>query len=153
MPLLRLSTSSMDGRARVPHFSSRSAAHVLARIREGERIFATENDAADPGPRRGKDENGLVVGLCAQLSAVRRRRTADGRLPVRRQPVGRLRGAPPRRHRGILQCDGYAGYRKIAGGPHANGLRLAGCWAHLRRRSSTSTPMASRSSRRRRSSR
>jgi hypothetical protein len=37
-------------------------------------------------------------------------------------------------YRGILQCDGYAGYRKLAGAPHANGLRLAGCWAHLRRR-------------------
>jgi transposase len=37
-------------------------------------------------------------------------------------------------YRGILQCDGYAGYRKLAGIPHANGLRLAGCWAHLRRR-------------------
>jgi len=37
-------------------------------------------------------------------------------------------------YRGILQCDGYSGYRKLAGVPHANGLRLAGCWAHLRRR-------------------
>jgi len=27
-----------------------------------------------------------------------------------------------------------SGYRKLAGAPHANGLRLAGCWAHLRRR-------------------
>jgi hypothetical protein len=33
-------------------------------------------------------------------------------------------------YRGILQCDGYAGYRKIAGGAHSNGMRLAGCWAH-----------------------
>ncbi len=37
-------------------------------------------------------------------------------------------------YRGILQCDGYAGYCKIAGAPYSNGLRLAGCWAHLRRR-------------------
>jgi hypothetical protein len=37
-------------------------------------------------------------------------------------------------YRGNLQCDGYAGYRKLAGAPHSNGLRLAGCWAHLRRR-------------------
>src|ERR1700677_2173903 len=37
-------------------------------------------------------------------------------------------------YHGILQCDGYAGYRKLAGGPRANGMRLAGCWAHLRRR-------------------
>jgi transposase len=37
-------------------------------------------------------------------------------------------------YRGILQCDGYAGYRKLAGGPHSNGMRLAGCWAHLRRK-------------------
>jgi hypothetical protein len=37
-------------------------------------------------------------------------------------------------NRGILQCDGYGGYRKLAGTRHSNGLRLAGCWAHLRRR-------------------
>ena len=37
-------------------------------------------------------------------------------------------------YRGILQCDGYAGYAKIARAPHSNGLRLAGCWAHLRRK-------------------
>jgi transposase len=37
-------------------------------------------------------------------------------------------------YRGILQCDGYAGYRKLAGDPRANDLRLAGCWAHRVRR-------------------
>jgi hypothetical protein len=45
------------------------AAHVLGRIREGERIFADETTlpTLDPGPfdrLRGQDQNCLVVGLC-----------------------------------------------------------------------------------------
>ena len=74
------------------------------------------------------------MGLCARRSAFRRYWTADGRLPVRGQSIRRLRGASLGDYRGILQCDGYAGYRKLARASHSNGLRLAGCWAHLRRR-------------------
>lgn len=36
-------------------------------------------------------------------------------------------------YRGIVQCDGYAAYKKIAGGPRREAIRLAFCWAHLRR--------------------
>ena len=33
---------------------------------------------------------------------------------------------------GKVQCDGYAGYRAFAG--RRNGIELAGCWAHVRRK-------------------
>lgn len=33
---------------------------------------------------------------------------------------------------GIIQCDGYPGYRAFAKGRH--GVELAGCWAHVRRK-------------------
>ncbi len=33
---------------------------------------------------------------------------------------------------GIIQCDGYAGYRAFANG--RKGIELAGCWAHARRK-------------------
>ena len=38
-------------------------------------------------------------------------------------------------YRGILQVDGYAAYNKLARKDGGNdGPRLAGCWAHSRRR-------------------
>src|SRR5262249_41109519 len=37
------------------------------------------------------------------------------------------------RYRGIVQCDGYAAYKKIAAAP-GEAITLAFCWAHLRRR-------------------
>jgi transposase len=37
------------------------------------------------------------------------------------------------RYRGIMQCDGYAAYKKIAAAP-GEAITLAFCWAHLRRR-------------------
>jgi transposase len=36
-------------------------------------------------------------------------------------------------YRGILQCDGYAAYKKIAGAARDEAITLAFCWAHLRR--------------------
>jgi transposase len=36
-------------------------------------------------------------------------------------------------YRGIVQCDGYAAYKKIAGAAREETITLAFCWAHLRR--------------------
>jgi transposase len=36
-------------------------------------------------------------------------------------------------YRGIVQCDGYAAYKKIAATP-GEAITLAFCWTHLRRR-------------------
>jgi Transposase IS66 family len=35
--------------------------------------------------------------------------------------------------RGIMQCDGYAAYKSIAGSTNGEAITLAFCWAHLRR--------------------
>jgi transposase len=37
------------------------------------------------------------------------------------------------RYRGIVQCDGYAAYKTIAGAARDEAITLAFCWAHLRR--------------------
>jgi transposase len=37
-------------------------------------------------------------------------------------------------YRGIVQCDGYAAYKAIAGAAGGQAITLAFCWAHLRRR-------------------
>jgi transposase len=37
------------------------------------------------------------------------------------------------RYRGIVQCDGYAAYKTIAGAAGDEAITLAFCWAHLRR--------------------
>jgi len=36
-------------------------------------------------------------------------------------------------YRGIVQCDGYAGYKKIAATVREDAITLAFCWSHLRR--------------------
>jgi transposase len=37
-------------------------------------------------------------------------------------------------YRGIVQCDGYAAYKNVAGAPCGEAITLAFCWAHLRRK-------------------
>ena len=37
-------------------------------------------------------------------------------------------------YRGVVQCDGYAAYKTIAGTPCGEAITLAFCWAHLRRK-------------------
>ena len=110
------------------------AAHVLARIREGERIFADETTLPTLNPGAGKTK---TAWLWAYARDDRPFGGAGPPMVAYRYEDSRS-GECAARHlgdyRGILQCDGYAGYRKLAGAPHANGLRLAGCWAHLRRR-------------------
>jgi len=110
------------------------AAHVLARIREAERIFADETTLPTLNPGAGKTKTSWLwayarddrpfAGVGPPMVAYRYEDSRSGDCAARH--LGD--------YRGILQCDGYAGYRKLAGAPHSNGLRLAGCWAHLRRR-------------------
>jgi hypothetical protein len=38
------------------------------------------------------------------------------------------------RHRGVLQCDGYAACKTIADAACGEAITLAFCWAHLRRK-------------------
>jgi hypothetical protein len=110
------------------------AAHVLARIREGERIFADETTLPTLSPGAGKTK---TAWLWAYARDDRPFGGAGPPMVAYRYEDSRAGDCAARHlgdYRGILQCDGYSGYRKLAGAPHANGLRLAGCWSHLRRR-------------------
>ena len=110
------------------------AAHVLARIREGERIFADETTLPTLNPGAGKTK---TAWLWAYARDDRPFGGAGPPMVAYRYEDSRSGDCAARHlgdYRGILQCDGYAGYRKLAGAPQSNGLRLAGCWAHLRRR-------------------
>jgi transposase len=110
------------------------AAHVLARIREGERVFADETTLPTLTPGAGKARTAWLWayarddrpfgGVGPPMVAYRFEDSRSGDCAVRH--LGD--------YRGILQCDGYSGYRKLANDPRGNGLRLAGCWAHVRRK-------------------
>ena len=61
------------------------------------------------------------------------------------------KGVRPARHlaefRGLLQFDGYAGFKRLAGGRADDSVHLAFCWAHMRRPfyefyDSTKSPLA-----------
>ena len=110
------------------------AAHILARIRQAERVFADETTLPTLDPGAGKTKTAWL------WAYARDDRPFGGAGPpmVAYRFEDSRSGDCAARHlgdfRGILQCDGYAGYRKLASAPRANGLRLAGCWAHLRRR-------------------
>ncbi len=110
------------------------AAYVLARIREAERIFADETTLPTLNPGAGKTKTSW---LWAYARDDRPFGGAGPPMVAYRYEDSRSGDCAARHlgdYRGILQCDGYAGYRKLSGAPQANGLRLAGCWAHLRRR-------------------
>ena len=65
-----------------------------------------------------------TIGLGAE--ATRRRSPMSTR-----RPHGRAADRPSFRLQGVLQVDGYAGYRALA---NKGDVTLAFCWAHLRRR-------------------
>jgi transposase len=105
---------------------------VVHRLREillaSPRLFADETTLPMLDPGRGKVKKGYAWALA------RDDRPWGGRDP----PAVVFRYAPGRRqeharallqgYRGIVQCDGYAAYKALAGD-----VTLAFCWAHVRR--------------------
>lgn len=104
---------------------------LLTHIRASAKIFADETTAPVLDPGRGRTKTG-------QLWAYARDNRPWGGsdppavayiyAPDRKaeRPITHLAG-----FRGVLQVDGYAGYRALAG---KNDVQLAFCWAHVRRR-------------------
>ena len=93
------------------------AAHVLARIREGERIFADETTLPTLDPGAGKTK---TAWLWAYARDDRPFGGAGPPMVAYRFEDSRSGDCAARHlgdYRGILQCDGYAGYRKLAGAP------------------------------------
>src|SRR3981081_1817624 len=103
---------------------------LLMRLKELPRLFADETTAPVLDPGRGRTK---TVQLLAYAADDRPWGGSDPPgvayvyAPDRRaeRPIAHLEG-----FKGILQVDGYAGYRKLA---DRGDVRLAFCWSHVRR--------------------
>jgi hypothetical protein len=107
---------------------------LLARLKASTKLFADETTAPVLDPGRGRTKTGYFWALA------RDDRPWQGGAP----PVVVYSYAPGRRgdyalallkgYTGVLQTDGYAGYRALADPKRAGGpATLAFCWAHWRR--------------------
>ncbi|TIO29645.1 IS66 family transposase [Mesorhizobium sp.] len=109
--------------------------YALARIKQGERVFADETTLPTLAPGSGKAKTAYL------WTYVRDDRPFGGSGPpivVYRFEDSRA-GECVARHLdgycGILQVDGYAAYNRLAKPDRANdGVTLAGCWSHVRRK-------------------
>jgi transposase len=119
-------------------YAAAEVAPVVARLREmllqSTRIFADETVVPVLDPGRGRTKQGYF------WTIARDDRPWGGNLP----PAVVYSYAPGRGHthanallggyRGILQCDGYAAYKKFGGSKSvAPSVTLAFCWSHVRR--------------------
>jgi transposase len=119
-------------------YAAAEVAPVVARLREimlaSTRIFADETVVPVLDPGRGRTKQGYFWAVACDD------RPWGGSQP----PAVAYSYAPGRGHthaqallggyRGILQCDGYAAYKKIGGSKSADpSVTLAFCWAHVRR--------------------
>ena len=104
---------------------------ILAHLKSSTKLFADETTAPVLDPGRGRTKTGQLWAYArddrpwggADPPAVAYVYAPDR---TASQPIAHLAG-----FKGILQVDGYAGYRALAG---KGDVTLAFCWAHLRRR-------------------
>jgi transposase len=104
---------------------------LLAHIRASTKIFADETTAPVLDPGRGRTKTGQLWAYARDdrpWGGSDQPAVAYVYAPNRKaeQPIAHLAGFT-----GVLQVDGYAGYRAFA---NKNGVQLAFCWAHVRRR-------------------
>jgi transposase len=106
--------------------------HVLERLRRSERLFADETTAPVLDPGRGRTKTGQL------WAYARDDRPWSGSDPpmVAYVYAGDRKAERPQEHLGafdgILQVDGFSGYAALA--RRRQQIRLAFCWAHVRRR-------------------
>jgi transposase len=111
------------------------ADYVLEKIKQGERIFADETTLPTLAPGSGKTQKAWLWayarddrpfgGIGPPMVAYRFEDSRGGEC-VERHLAG---------FAGILQVDGYAAYNRLARSAGANeGVTLAACFAHVRRR-------------------
>jgi len=106
--------------------------HILEELRRSERLFADETTAPVLDPGRGRTKTGQL------WAYARDDRPWGGHSP----PLVAYVYAPDRKGEraeahlgdfaGILQVDGYGGYTALA--KRRQGIQLAFCWAHVRRK-------------------
>jgi transposase len=111
------------------------ADRILALIRDGDRIFADETTLPTLAPGTGRTKTAWLWTYARHDRPFGR----DGPPMVAYRFEDNRGAGSPERHlagfTGLLQCDGYSGYRRLADSPRAGGpVTLAACWAHLRRR-------------------
>ncbi len=111
------------------------ADYVLARIKQGERVFADETTLPTLAPGTGKVKTAWLWayarddapfgGAGPPMVAYRFEDSRAGDCVARH-----LDG-----YAGILQVDGYAAYNRLARAERgSDAVTLAGCWAHVRRK-------------------
>ena len=106
--------------------------HILDRLRRSERLFADETTAPVLDPGRGRTKTGQL------WAYARDDRPWGGNDPpmVAYVYAGDRKAERPGMHlgdfAGILQVDGYSGYTALA--RRRQEIRLAFCWAHVRRK-------------------
>ncbi len=119
-------------------YAAAEVAPLVARLREmmlaSTRIFADETVVPVLDPGRGRTKQGYFWAIAR-----------DDRPWAGSQPPAVVYSYAPGRgqihanallgsYRGILQCDGYAAYKKFAGSKSADpAITLAFCWSHVRR--------------------
>ena len=104
---------------------------ILAHLKSSTKLFADETTAPVLDPGRGRTKTGQLWAYArddrpwggADPPAVAYVYAPDRKAS---QPIAHLAG-----FKGVLQVDGYAGYRALA---EKGDVSLAFCWAHLRRR-------------------
>lgn len=106
--------------------------HILERLRRSERLFADETTAPVLDPGRGRTKTGQL------WAYARDDRPWGGNDPpmVAYVYAADRKAERPEAHlgdfAGILQVDGYSGYTALA--KRRQQIRLAFCWAHVRRK-------------------
>lgn len=128
----------MLDRSTLADWAGRAAFHLrpvherlLAILRASPKLFADETTAPVLDPGRGRTKTGQFWAYArdnrpwggTDPPAVVYVYAADRKAE---RPMAHLDG-----FQGVLQVDGYAGYRKLA---DENAVTLAFCWAHVRRR-------------------
>jgi hypothetical protein len=104
---------------------------LLAQLKASPRLFADETTAPVLDPGRGQTKTGQLFAYARDdrpWGGTDPPGVAYVYAPDRKaaRPIAHLSGFA-----GVLQVDGYSGYRALAGGHQ---VTLAFCWAHVRRR-------------------
>ncbi|QRM27248.1 IS66 family transposase [Microvirga sp. VF16] len=104
---------------------------LLAQLKASSKLFADETTAPVLDPGRGQTKTGQLFAYARDdrpWGGTDPPGVAYVYAPDRKaaRPIEHLSGFA-----GVLQVDGYSGYRALAGG---NQVTLAFCWAHVRRR-------------------
>ncbi|CAL4867901.1 IS66 family transposase ISRel15 [Asticcacaulis sp. MM231] len=110
-------------------------AYMMKQLLKAERLFADETVLPTLSPGNGKVLHNY---LWAYVKDDRPFGRGDPPIVVYQFEDGRS-GDRPKRHlasfNGVLQVDGYTAYKQLEKAPDVNaGIRLAGCWAHVRRK-------------------